>query len=127
MGVEAFGSDSDPIVVAGTRTNLEALGLTAELRQLDARRLDAWGVSFDAIVSDLPYGLSASTSGVMTNQLYAEILDASALVLPRGRVAVFAAPVETLPVPSDRFVVLERHREFVHKSLAREITVLSRR
>jgi len=127
MGVEAYGSDSDALAVAGARTNLEALGLNAELRQLDARRLDAWGISFDAIVSDLPYGLSASTSGVMPNQLYSEILEASALVLPRGRVAVFAAPLETLSVPGDQFVVLERHHEFVHRSLAREITVLGRR
>jgi len=127
MGVEAFGSDSDALAVAGARTNLEALGLNAELRQLDARRLDAWDVSFDAIVSDLPYGLSASTRGSMMNQLYGEILEASALVLPRGRVAVFAAPAGMLPVRSDQFVVLERHREFVHRSLAREITVLCRR
>ena len=127
MGVKAFGSDSDAMAVAGAHTNLEALGLKAELRQLDARRLDTWGVRFDAIVSDLPYGLSASKSGVMTNQLYGEIVEAAALVLPRGRVAVFAAPLDMLPVPRDQFVVLERHHEFVHRSLAREITVLGRR
>ncbi len=127
MGVEAFGSDGDALAVAGARTNLEALGLKAVLRQLDARRLDAWGLGFDAVVCDLPYGRSASTSGVMTNELYGQILEASALVLPRGGVAVFAAPLEMLPVPGDQFVVLERHREFVHRSLAREITVLTRR
>src|SRR5439155_8088116 len=122
IGVEAYGSDSDAQAVAGSRANLEALGLSARLRHLDARRLDAWGVAFDAIVSDLPYGLSASLAGVRLADLYREILRAAALVLPRGRVAVLAAPLGMLPAASDQFLVLERHRESVQESLTREFS-----
>src|SRR5262245_6602382 len=127
MGVEAYGSDSDPRAVAGSRANLEALGLDADLRVLDGRRLDAWGMTFDAVVSDLPYGSSASLAGASSRELYGQILQAAALVLPRGRVAVLAAPAGQLPDDLEQFLVLERHLERVHDSLQREITVLCRR
>src|SRR5207253_1281484 len=121
------GSDIDPEAVAGTQANLEALGLDARLRNLDARRLDAWGMTFDAIVSDLPYGLSATLAGRRMETLYDEILQAAALVLPRGRIAVFATPAGMLPTAPDQFIVLESHLERVHESLTREISVLCRR
>jgi tRNA G10 N-methylase Trm11 len=69
MGVEAHGSDSDARAVAGARANIEALGLEPRLRQLDARRMDAWGMTFDAVVSDLPYGVSASLAGARMTEL----------------------------------------------------------
>jgi len=127
LGVHAYGSDSDPRAVAGTRENLDALGLDASLRVLDARHLDAWELTFDAVVTDLPYGLSASLAGASSRDLYRKVLRAAALVLPRGRVAVVAAPEGQLPRVPDQFVVLERHVERVHESLQREITVLCRR
>jgi tRNA (guanine10-N2)-dimethyltransferase len=127
MGIEAYASDSDARAVDGTRANLGAFGLEAHLRRLDARRLDAWGMTFDAIVTDLPYGLSASLAGIRMVELYREVLQAAALVLPRGRVGVFVAPVGMLPAAPDHFMVLERHLELVHESLTREITVLCRR
>jgi tRNA (guanine10-N2)-dimethyltransferase len=127
MGVHAYGSDSDPRAVAGSRENLDALGLDATLRTLDARRMDAWGTVFDAVVSDLPYGISASLAGAPVAQFHREVLEAAALVLPRGRVAVLAAPAGRVPDAPDLFVVLERHVERVHESLEREITVLCRR
>ena len=127
VGVQAYGSDIDARAVAGARANLHAFALDAHLRQLDARRLDAWGTTFDAIVTDLPYGLSASLAGVRIAELYEEVLQAAALVLPRGRIAVLLAPAGSLPTAPDQFVVLERHLESVHESLTREITVMCRR
>lgn len=127
MGIEAHGSDADPRAVAGSRSNIDALGLDVKLRVLDARRLDRWGATFDAIVSDLPYGLSASLAGASTVALYRDILQSAALVLPRGRVAVLGAPSGMLSAAPEQFVVLERHVERVHESLQREISVLCRR
>jgi tRNA (guanine10-N2)-dimethyltransferase len=127
MGIRACGSDVDPRAVAGSRANAAALGLDVDLRVLDARRLDRWGVAFDAIVCDLPYGLSASLAGTSMDSLYREVLEAAALALPRGRVAVLVAPLAALPAAPEQFVVLERHVERVHDRLQREITVLARR
>ncbi|HKF16274.1 MAG TPA: methyltransferase domain-containing protein [Candidatus Dormibacteraeota bacterium] len=127
MGIKAYGSDNDPRAVAGSRLNTDALGLDVNLRVLDARRLDGWGMTFDAIVSDLPYGLSASLAGTSIVGLYRDILRSAALVLPRGGVAVLGAPSGLLPAAPDQFVVLERHVERVHESLQREISVLCRR
>src|SRR5215813_1916463 len=92
MGIKAHGSDNDPRAVAGSRSNTDSLGLDVNLRVLDARRLDRWGMTFDAIVSDLPYGLSASLAGTSIVGLYRDILQSAAQVLPRGRVAVLGAP-----------------------------------
>lgn len=127
MGIDAHGSDADPRAVAGSRSNIDALGLDVKLRVLNARRLDRWGVMFDAVVSDLPYGLSASLAGASTVELYRDILQSAALVLPRGRVAVLGAPYGMLPADPEQFGVLERHVERVHGSLQREISVLCRR
>jgi tRNA G10 N-methylase Trm11 len=60
-------------------------------------------------------------------EVYAEILRAAALVLPRGRAAVLAAPEGALPAAPDEFLVLERHLEVVNGGLTREISVLCRR
>ena len=127
MGIKAHGSDNDPRAVAGSRSNTDALGLDVNLRVLDARRLDRWGVTFDAIVSDLPYGLSASLAGTSIVGLYRDVLQSAAQVLPRGRVAVLGAPYGLLPAAPDQFIVLERHVERVHESLQREISILCRR
>lgn len=127
MGIDAYGSDADPAAVRGTLANLAATGLRATVMRRDARRLDGWRMRFDAVVTDLPYGLSASTGGSVLTELYAEILTASALLLGRGRNAVFVAPSGTLPVPDDLFSVLERHPEPVHRALTRETVVLARR
>lgn len=127
MGIDAYGSDVDPAAVRGTLANLAATGLRATVLRREARRLDGWAMQFDAVVTDLPYGLSASTGGSALADLYAEILTASALLLGRGRNAVFVAPAGALPVHDDLFRVLERHLEPVHRTLTRETVVLTRR
>jgi tRNA (guanine10-N2)-dimethyltransferase len=127
VGAAVYGSDRDPAAVAGARRNLAALGLSAEVRELDAARLADWRLTFDALVTDLPYGHSASLFGASAVQVSASILRSAALVLPRGRVAVVMAPAGLVQAPRDLFLTLERHLEPVHSSLTREISVLVRR
>jgi putative methyltransferase (TIGR01177 family) len=127
VGVAAYGSDRDPHAVAGARRNLAALGLHGEVRELDAARLAEWRITFDGLVTDLPYGHSASLFGASAVELSAGVLRSAALVLPRGRVAVVMAPAGLVRPPGDLFLTLERHLEHVHSSLTREISVLVRR
>jgi tRNA (guanine10-N2)-dimethyltransferase len=127
MGAHAFGSDVDERAVNGTSLNLRELGLEAELRTLDARHLEAWGRTFDAVVTDIPYGHSASLRGLDRGELVGGLLRSAALVLARGGIAVLMAPHGAVQVPADLFVLLERHLEPVHASLTREIVVLCRR
>src|SRR5262249_9197834 len=60
MGIKAHGSDNDPRAVAGSRSNTDSLRLDVNLRVLDARRLGRFGMTLGALLSDLPYVLSAS-------------------------------------------------------------------
>jgi tRNA (guanine10-N2)-dimethyltransferase len=128
LGVRTYASDVDPVIVAGAGRNFQALGLAerVDLRQLDAR---AWGARperFDAIVSDLPYGRTASVKGVDRDVLYREFLDATARVLLPGGRAVVMLPEGALPPLLPGIAVQATFAEVVHASLTREIVVLQK-
>ena len=128
LGVRTSASDVDPVVVAGAARNFAALGLAdgVDLRHLDAR---AWGElphRFDAIVTDLPYGHSASIKGVDRDALYRAFLDVAASILVLGGRAVLMLPAGALP-PSPADLTLEASfLEFVHGSLTRQVVVLQK-
>jgi tRNA (guanine10-N2)-dimethyltransferase len=127
LGVAAFGSDVDRAMVAGCRANLAFENVDADVRQIDARTLGEWGLVFDAMVTDLPYGRSASTHGVRLPDLFRAFLDAAADVVREGARVVVMAPAG-LPEPSGTlFDVITVLRERVSNSLTREIWVLYRR
>lgn len=54
-GLRAVGYDINPRMVGATVKNLQHYGLTAEVRLGDARQISG---KFDAIATDLPYGIS---------------------------------------------------------------------
>lgn len=126
LGLDTFGSDADERSVTGSRLNLADAGLEAEVRQLDARQVERWDRRFDAVVSDLPYGRSASVRGVPRAQLYDDILRGLERVLPAGRRAVLMTAAGALPAARG-FEALETFERVVHDELTRQITVLERR
>jgi len=79
------------------------------------------------VVTDLPYGRSASAHGVRLPDLFLAFLDAATGVVREGARVVVMAPAG-LPEPSDTlFDVITVLRERVSRSLTREIWVLYRR
>jgi putative methyltransferase (TIGR01177 family) len=125
LGAHALGSDVDPRVAAGARRNLAHVGAAGDVRVLDARRLEEWGTAVDAIVTDLPYGRSA-TLLLDSRRLYAEFLGAAAgVVRPGGRIVV-VHPKGELPAAPPSLRVVRRLEEVVHDSLTREVHVLER-
>ncbi|MGI8422553.1 MAG: RsmD family RNA methyltransferase [Chloroflexota bacterium] len=128
LGVRAFASDSDRAVVAGAARNFAQLGLQHHVRLCQADALSWAGCTerFDAIVSDLPYGVTAAIRGIDREDLYRTFLGVAAGILRPGGRAVLMTPEGTLPVPPLSLRVLGRFLEFVHGSLTREVVVLER-
>ena len=68
-GIRATGTDINPRMVGATTKNLRHYGLKAEVRLEDARTIEG---KYDAIATDLPYGISlvkdtVATSEILTN------------------------------------------------------------
>lgn len=131
-GHHVVGSDIDPRMVEGTRQNLEHAqqeGLAlfeADVREAPAGFRRATGSSEpDAIVTDLPYGQSASTKKEGTLQVAQWTLAAIAALLPLHHRAVIGVADETwLQDLPPGLVVESTYALRVHKSLTRTYAVL---
>lgn len=127
LGVTAFGSDVDRAMVAGCRANLAFENVAADVRRIDVRGLGDWGLMFDGVATDLPYGRSASLHGARLPELFRAFLDEAAGVVRDGARVVVMAPAG-LPEPSGiPFDVITVLRERVNRGLTREIWVMYRR
>jgi tRNA (guanine10-N2)-dimethyltransferase len=122
VGASPFGSDADPAMVAGCRMNLPG----APLFLADACSLPLRTGSLDAVVTDLPYGQSSWIGGPSLGELYPRALGEIHRVLRPGRRAVVVTHREIADIGSPLFTVLQVHRQRVHKSLTRRVTVLGK-
>ena len=91
----------------------------------------------DCVVTDPPYGRSASTLKSTTKQLVQEVLEASFELLGIGQRICIALPIKVNQsgeieqlskiletyISNLGFKTLESHKVFVHRSLTREIMV----
>lgn len=69
MGLEAYGGDWNPKMVGMSQKNVAHFEYSADIALLDARE---WSGRFDAIVTDLPYGINLEVSeevvrGILTH------------------------------------------------------------
>lgn len=133
MGIRVVGSDLDAEMVAGSRTNLAHYGLDATLFESDVGdapgHLKEKGLApVDVVVSDLPYGRSASTGKEATRDLYRRGFEAVREVLRPGGHAVLGVPDEASARDAEGYlepVALYKVRR--HKSLTRHFALLRRR
>jgi tRNA (guanine10-N2)-dimethyltransferase len=128
IGCRAVGVDAQRRMVLGARKNLRFFNISAEgLLLADARRLPFTKV--DAVVTDPPYGRSASTLKSTTKQLVMDVLAASHGLLGVGQRICIASP-KTLNIPrlgtQAGFRHVESHFAYVHRSLTREIAVFEK-
>ncbi len=123
------GSDMDSRMVQGTIENLEYCGIkNHEIFQSDARRIKL-PYKVDAIVTDPPYGISASTGGEKSETLYEQALIAmESLIKDNGRICM-ATPhymdIQNL-VARTNFEIIEQYHIRMHKSLTRVVSVLKK-
>jgi tRNA (guanine10-N2)-dimethyltransferase len=121
LGMHAVGSDFDPLMIGGSRTNLPS----ASLLMADATHLPFPDHSIDSIVTDFPYGQSVCIKkSDSMDQLYAASIDEIRRVLKRGRRAVVVTHRDIADIAARHMTVLEKHDQRVHKSLTRRVLVL---
>ena len=128
IGCRALGVDAQKRMVLGARRNLRHFNISAEgLILADARMLPFTRV--DAVVTDPPYGRSASTLKSTTKQLVQEVLASSLRLLGVGQRICIASP-KTLNISrlgaELGYRHVESHFAYVHRSLTREIAVFEK-
>jgi len=128
IGCRVIGFDVQPRMVRGGLQNLLHYGVKPEgIAVADARHLPA--VRVDCIVTDPPYGRSATTLGWSTRRIVEDFLSAVEDMLPRGKRICMASPksVGLGKIGKELgFKHAESHFVYVHRSLTREIAVFER-
>jgi tRNA (guanine10-N2)-dimethyltransferase len=128
VGCRVLGFDAKRRMVRGSLRNLRFFNVEYEgLGVADAKHLPLMKV--DCIVTDPPYGHSASTMGHTTKQILYDFLTTSSDRIAEGQRICTAAPktvhvseiAETLG-----FKHVQSHFVYVHRSLTREIVVLEK-
>lgn len=131
LGAEVYGCDINPEMIAGCRKNLEYYGIMeSNLEVGDARRLvNKYPGFFDAVVTDPPYGISASTGGLSLDKLYKEAFPSFYGVLKNSGYACVLSPrkIETEKYAAESgFTIVETHFDRVHAGLTRKILVVKK-
>jgi len=125
IGCRIIGFDVQPRMVKGSLQNLLHYGVKPEgIAVADARHLPVARV--DCIVTDPPYGRSATTLGQSTQRVVEDFLSAIGDMLPKGRRICMASP-KSIKIGKIGEELGLRHTEshfvYVHRSLTREIAV----
>jgi tRNA (guanine10-N2)-dimethyltransferase len=128
IGCRILGLDIQRRMVRGSRKNLAYFNIHPEgIIVADANKPPIKKV--DCVVTDPPYGRSATTLKRTTKQIVEEVLTAVSDMLNRGKRICIAAP-KTLNVGnvgiSLGYKHLESHFAYVHRTLTREIAVFEK-
>ncbi len=130
IGCRVIGLDVKRRMIEGTLLNLlhygvEPLGVLVG----DARYLPLVALKIDCVVTDPPYGISATTLKVDPRKLYESFLFSIVDYVSRGRRICLAAP-DTLHVADIGEAAglkhVESHFIYVHRRLTREVIVFER-
>lgn len=129
IGAKVVGIDIDEKMVEGTRKNLNYCNIKDyEVFQGDARDIKL-PYKVDAIVTDPPYGISASTAGIESKNMYNESLLSMQEILKDEGYICMATPhyldIHEI-VNHTKFKIIEQYDIRMHKSLTRVISVLRR-
>jgi len=128
IGCRVLGSDIKRKMAKGTFQNLAHFKIKPEgIVVADARSLPVTKV--DCVVTDPPYGRSATTMKRTTRQVVEEVLTSVHELLNKGKRICMASP-KTLNISRVGTALgykhLESHFVYVHRSLTREIVVFER-
>jgi tRNA (guanine10-N2)-dimethyltransferase len=128
VGCQVLGFDVQRRMTDGTRKNLKHFGIEPEgLVIADSRKLPLTRI--DHLVTDPPYGKSATTMKSTTKQLVKGVLSSARTLLREGQLICIASP-KTLNIASLGMELGYRHVEshfaYVHRTLTREIAVFEK-
>jgi tRNA (guanine10-N2)-dimethyltransferase len=122
VGARGIGSDIDPFMVSGSRSNVpEGFFFRA-----DATALPLRNSSIHAVATDLPYGQSVSIAAGSLDILYTEALEEIRRVLMPGRRAVVVTHRDISRHAGDVMEIVASYSQRVHRSLTRRMLVLGK-
>jgi tRNA (guanine10-N2)-dimethyltransferase len=136
IGCKAIGTDVQRRMINGTRKNLIHFSVRSEaLVVADARKLPLSRI--DAVVTDPPYGKSATTLKSTTKMLVENIFSSAKPLLGKGQRICIALPIMVNQqgqvdhmskdlagfVEGLGFKTVESHKVYVHRTLTREVIV----
>ena len=127
IGCRVLGFDAKPHMLRGGHKNLQHYSIEHGVAVADARYPPV--AEADCIVTDPPYGRSASTLGTSTRLIVEDFLPAVSDKIPNGRRICMASPQTTKIAELGEqagFKHIESHFVFVHGSLTREIVVFKK-
>ena len=128
VGCRVLGFDVQRRMAEGTRRNLKHFGVEPEgLVIADSRKLPLTRI--DHVVTDPPYGKSATTMKSTTKQIVKGVLSSASPLLSKGQLICMASP-KTLHIAQIGTALgyshLESHFAYVHGTLTREIAVFKK-
>jgi tRNA (guanine10-N2)-dimethyltransferase len=128
IGCKALGVDVQRRMAQGAKRNLKHFGLTAEgVIAADARKLPLTNVN--CVVTDPPYGRSATTLKSSTRAIVEGVLTSALTLLSKGQRICIASP-KTLGIQRIGtrlgYRHVESHFAYVHRTLTREIAVFEK-
>lgn len=128
VGCRVLGFDVQRRMAEGTRSNLMFFGVEPEgLVIADSRKLPLTRI--DRVVTDPPYGKSATTMKSTTKQIVKGVLSSAFSLLGEGQLICIASP-KTINISQVGVELGYRHVEshfaYVHSTLTREIAVFEK-
>lgn len=128
LGCRIMGIDAQKRMVVGSSNNLDFFNVNYEgLMVADANHLPITQVN--CIVTDPPYGRSATTMGHTTKEVVQNFLFTSSKMLTEGTRICIASP-KTVNISqiakASGFKHVQSHFVYIHRSLTREIAVLEK-
>ncbi len=128
LGCRVLGFDAKKYMVRGSLRNLKFFNIKSEgVAVADAKRLPLTKV--DCIVTDPPYGRSASTMGYTTKQILQDYLTTcNDKIAKRQRICIAAPKTVNISEMAETlgFKHVQSHFVYVHRSLTREIAILEK-
>ena len=124
-----IGADVQRRMINGAKKNLKHFGANAEaLLIADARKLPL--IRVDCVVTDPPYGKSATTLKATTKAIVEAVLKSASSLLGEGQRICIASP-KTLHIAelgkALGYVHIESHFAYVHRTLTREVAVFQKK
>jgi tRNA (guanine10-N2)-dimethyltransferase len=129
MRARVVGVDIDERMVEGTIKNLKHCGVkNYEVFKEDARKIEL-PYKVNAVATDPPYGISASTGGEESKNLYAQsLITIEKLLTDEGKLCMATPHYMDIKglIEDTNFEIIEQHHIRMHKSLTRVITLFNK-
>ena len=123
MGMKAKGIDLLEKMVVNSKGNLEHFRLEGKIKKGDVE--ESKNQSFEAIVTDPPYGFASSTGGEKISELLQRAMNIFSEAMEKGKRIVMAISNPEL-IQTTNFKKIYQFEWYIHKSLTRYIMVLEK-